>query len=143
MAQICEKRKIDRESYYHWPIRRHRREAAIIHKGISFPSKISHPKRIEVVHDIFEPIKIGFKKDDPRVHWRNLKKILEIEKQLLDMSLEESSLELCSKLRASVGLSDEYEADETALADLDSFLADLAGEEVDASEVVRDARRRL
>ncbi|MEM2972493.1 MAG: hypothetical protein QW270_08785 [Candidatus Bathyarchaeia archaeon] len=67
---------------------------------------------------------------------------LKIEKQLLNTPLEKSSLELCSKLRISTGLPEEYEAEENALADLDGFLADLAGEETDASEIVRATRKR-
>ncbi|MHA1834981.1 MAG: hypothetical protein ACTSV7_13465 [Candidatus Baldrarchaeia archaeon] len=61
----------------------------------------------------------------------------------INKSLEKSSLELCSKLRVAVGLSPEFDADETALINLDGFLADLANEKVDSSELVRAARKRL
>jgi hypothetical protein len=141
MAQICEERKIDRKLGYHWPIPSHK-ELAITPKEISFPS-ISHDKYLERIHDIFEPIRVGVEEYDQRAHRRNFKKIIKIEKQLWDTTLRKTSLELCLKLRVSVGLPDEYEADETALAELDSFLADLADEEVDASEIVRTARKRL
>jgi len=90
-------------------------------------------------------VKCGALIEEMRAHvsLRDFKRIVEIEKRVFDKPLEESSLKLCSILRASVGLSEKLEADGTALANLDGFIADLASEEVDASELVRAARRRL
>jgi hypothetical protein len=69
--------------------------------------------------------------------------ILELEKQLLGKSLQKSSLELCSKLRSSIGLPAEFEADAAALTKLDGFMADLADRKISSNELVRRTRRRL
>ena len=137
MAQTCGEVKCGVKMHYTFPLRAYKIMRA--HKKIVFPSK-AFTKPIEA-YDIFEPIKGEIcSKETPL---RDFKRILEIEKRVLDKSLKESSLKLCSKLRVAIGLTDEFEADQTALANLDGFLADLAGEEVDASELVRAARRRL
>lgn len=142
MAQICERRKTDVRTCYPLPSWGYRTG---VQKRISLPSRKSHYEPIESVHDIFEPIMVGIhgKTERPRLCIRDFKEILEIEKQLLETSLEKSSIELCSKLRSSIGLSKEFEADGNALVNLDGFLADLADEEVDSAELVRATRRRL
>lgn len=143
MAQMCEECKLGIKMRYILPPRAY--ESARAHKRVAFPSK-AHAKPPKP-YDIFEPIKgeecikeeICIKEGSLRA----FKRIVEIERKVLDKSLEEASLKLCSRLRVAIGLSDEFEADETALANLDGFLADLADEEVDVSELVRAARRRL
>ncbi len=133
MAQLCEKRKFDFRAQY--PSGYHEN-----HRRISSPIGVRLYESVEECN--IEPIRTK-SCDYLRVSFKDLKEIVEIEKQLLEMSLEKSNLELCSKLRASVGLSSKFKADETALANLDGFLADLADEEVDSSELVRATRRRL
>jgi len=108
-----------------------------IHGKIGPPLKPAY--KLFKPYDPFKPIEVCSEK----VPLEDLKRIFEADRQILERLLEESSLKLCSKLRVAVGLSEEFEADETALANLDGFLADLAGERVDASELVEAARRRL
>ena len=132
MAQVCESRRFDFE--VHYPLRKYK----------TYESIILEAKQSELVgeYGIFKPTG-STSCEDVQLGLSDLRKRLAIEKWLLDMSLEKANIDLCSKLRASVGLSKEYEGNETAIADLDSFLSDLAGEEVDASEIVRAARRHL
>lgn len=133
MAQLCEKRKFDfRAQYPSGYHENHRRIGSLIGVRLYEPVEECNIRPIRAKSC-----------DYLRVSFEDLKEIVKIEKQLLEMSLEESSLELCSKLRASVGLPSKFEADETALANLDRFLADLADREIDSSELVRAARRRL
>lgn len=139
MALVCEKKKFDVKMYHTLPDR-----ASEIHRGIGLPSKVPTFESTKAWHS-FDPIivEVGVKGTCPPISLRDFKKIVKIEKQVFDKPLEKASLELCSILRASVGLSEKLEADGTALTNLDGFIADLAGEEVDASELVRAARRRL
>lgn len=137
MAQVCEKAKFDVKMPYSLHFRPYERKREF---AIGFPSKALPYERIEA-YNIFEPIKGEV--CSKTVPLRDFRRIVEIEKRVLDKSLEESSLRLCSKLRVAMGLSEKFEADGTALANLDGFLADLADEEVDASELVKAARRRL
>jgi len=137
MAQICEKGKLGVKTPYTLPFGAH--EIARARRETVFPSK-ALTKPIEA-YGIFEPIKVDVCSKE--VPLRDFRSIIEIEKQVLDKPLEESSLKLCSKLRVAMGLSKEFEADGTALANLNGFMADLAGEEVDSTELVKAARRRL
>jgi len=137
MAQMCEKVKFDLQMYYTFPFRAYERKHEHI---IGLPSKAFTYELIGE-QNIFEPIRGEVcTKEAP---FRELNRIVAIERRFLDKPLEESSLKLCSKLRFSMGLSEQFEADGTALANLDGFMADLAGEGVDASELVKAARRRL
>jgi len=139
MALVCEKKKFDVKMHHTLSNR-----APKIHGGIGFPSKVPTFESTKAWHS-FEPtiVGVGVKGTCPPIPLRDFKKTVKIEKQVLDKPLEEASLKLCSILRASVGLSEKLEADGTALTNLDGFITDLAGEEVDASELVRAARRRL
>lgn len=138
MAQVCERAKFGNiKMPYSLPFRAYERKRELV---IGFPSKTLPYKRIEI-YDIFEPIRVEVCSRE--VPLRDFRRIIEIEKRVLEKSLEESSLKLCSKLRVSMGLSEKFEADGTALTNLNGFMADLAGEEVDASELVKAARRRL
>lgn len=139
MSQICEVNGFDSKMHYTRTFLVKR-----AHGKRSSPLRTFAYKPIEI-SDFWEPYK-GVRARDicgKKILFKDFEKILAIERQIIDESLEESSLKLCSKLRLAVGLSEEFEADENALANLDGFLADLAGERVDASDLVKTARRRL
>ena len=137
MAQICEEVKLRGKMRYVTPLRVYGTKRA--HTRVIFPSKaFTKPTK---PYDFFEPIKAEVCINEAPL--RDFKRIIDTERKVLDKTWRESSLKLCSRLRVNVGLSGEFEADETALANLDGFLADLVSEEVDATELVKAARRRL
>lgn len=140
MSVLCERKRSKASQ-------RHRR-------GHPFLYEISHretePSLEERHHEYFEvkphqlePLRnVTTSVMTKRACLQKLDRIIRMERELLDSYLEESSINLSKALRASIELPEKFEADDTALANLDSFLADLADDETDASEIVKAARRR-
>ena len=76
-----------------------------------------------------------------RIDFNEIMKSLYRSFETIETPLEKRSHELSSKLRTMFGLP-KAKGDPNALADLDGFLADLAEEGIDSSELVRKARSR-
>ena len=140
MAQLCGKARTHAIGYHPLPIKQHR-----VHRRINYLARAGHQILTRKTFGISKPIRKVTCNQSlyGRFDMGELERTLGLQRQLFDEPLEELSLKLCSTLRTRIGLPEKFEADGNALRNLDGFLADLAGEEVDASELVRAARKRL